>query len=235
MPGVITTTQTWADGDQVTSEKLNLIPGGSSFTDDAITGTTLVVDNGKLKVGVITASQLGAESVTSAALGPSSVTAVKIYDGNVIGSKLADSAVYTAKIADGAVTIAKMASSAVATAYAMREELPSYYVSPDAVKYSHRAAKAHCRVALGVGTRTLEGNSVNVSAVSAVSSTVTRVAMTTNFSSTNYTVIATWESSTEATGSAPVVFNRDVGAFSIKHDAAAAGKIINIVCFGVYP
>lgn len=87
------TTITWADTDQVTSAKLNQIVSGLSFETGDLTGTTLLVVGGKLKVGTITSSEMGANSVTSSAI--------------------ANQAVETSNIAPGAVTAAKIASATI--------------------------------------------------------------------------------------------------------------------------
>jgi hypothetical protein len=122
MPGVINTTQTFADGDQVTSTKLTNITAGSSFTADAITGNTLAVDTGKLKVNSIGSSQLATGAVTTTALADLNVTEGKLAAGAVTVNKISDGQVTEAKLGAGAVTGAKLsgAQTGVAPVYGAR-------------------------------------------------------------------------------------------------------------------
>jgi microcystin-dependent protein len=78
MAGVISTTQTFTTGDNVTSTSLNAIATGSSFTPDAITGTTLAITTGKLKVGTITSAEIGTSAVVTNGINDGAVTASKI-------------------------------------------------------------------------------------------------------------------------------------------------------------
>jgi hypothetical protein len=82
--GVVNTTYTFTSTDTITSAKMNNIIDDTTFTSDAIQGTTLqVVSPGKLAVS--------ASGITS--------------------NELASNAVVTAKIADGAVTPAKFSTA----------------------------------------------------------------------------------------------------------------------------
>jgi microcystin-dependent protein len=79
MAGVINTSQTFANGDSVTSTKLNSIATGSYFTSDAITGTGLTVTGGgTLSLGTVASSNMGANSVLTASIGDSQVTSAKL-------------------------------------------------------------------------------------------------------------------------------------------------------------
>jgi len=78
--GVVNTTYTFTGTDTITSSKLNNIIDDTTFTGDAISGSSLqIVSPGKLAVAA----------------------------GGITANEIADSAVVTAKIADGAVTQAK--------------------------------------------------------------------------------------------------------------------------------
>lgn len=78
--GVVNTTYTFTGTDTITSSKLNNIIDDTTFTSDAISGSSLqIVSPGKLAVAA----------------------------GGITSNELADNAVVTAKIADGAVTQAK--------------------------------------------------------------------------------------------------------------------------------
>ena len=107
MPGVVETTNTFANNDVITSSALNNIIDQTLFTSDAIAAgnTTLSLVSGKLKVGTITSNEIGPSSVTTTAIAPSSsatsgVTYAKIQHvanmkviGNVTGSLAAPSEV----------------------------------------------------------------------------------------------------------------------------------------------
>jgi hypothetical protein len=89
--GVVNTTYTFTATDTITSAKLNNIIDQTTFTSDAIQGTTLqVVSPGKLAVsaGGITSNELASNSVVTAKIADSNVTTAKIADANVTQAKL---------------------------------------------------------------------------------------------------------------------------------------------------
>jgi hypothetical protein len=89
--GVLDTTYTFTATDTITSAKLNNIIDQTTFTSDAIQGTTLqVVSPGKLAVsaGGITSNELASNSVVTAKIADSNVTTAKIADANVTQAKL---------------------------------------------------------------------------------------------------------------------------------------------------
>jgi len=109
--GVLVKGNTFADGDQVTSAKLNnlvdsatFVAGSSGTTDDA----TLEVAGGQLRVKTIQTGNIANSAITTAKIADSNVTTSKIADSNVTTAKIADSNVTTAKIADSNVTFAKL-------------------------------------------------------------------------------------------------------------------------------
>jgi uncharacterized protein YjbI with pentapeptide repeats len=117
--GVVNTTYTFTSTDTITSAKMNNIIDDTTFTSDAIQGTTLqVVSPGKLAVSAsgITSNELASNAVVTAKIADSNVTTAKIADSNVTTAKIADSNVTAAKIADSNVTAAKIADSNVTTA-----------------------------------------------------------------------------------------------------------------------
>lgn len=127
---ILTKGQTFANGDQVTSTKLNNLVDSATFktgAGEAVDGTTLLVDaGGYLKVGTVQTGNIAASSVTTAKIADSTgasdgVTTSKLATGAVTTAKIADSTgasdgVTTAKIATGAVTTAKLADGAVTSA-----------------------------------------------------------------------------------------------------------------------
>ena len=79
--GVVNTTYTFSGTDTITSSKLNNIIDDTTFTSDAIQGTTLqVVSPGKLAVsaGGITSNELATNSVTTNAIADGAVTPAKL-------------------------------------------------------------------------------------------------------------------------------------------------------------
>jgi microcystin-dependent protein len=79
--GVVNTTYTFNATDVVTSAKLNNVIDETTFTSTAITGTTLALLSGSLKVNSL---GIGANELAN-----DSVTTVKILDGAVTAAKLA--------------------------------------------------------------------------------------------------------------------------------------------------
>jgi hypothetical protein len=82
--GVLDTTYTFQATDTITSSKLNNIIDQTTFTNDAIQGTTLqVVSPGKLAVsaGGITSNELATNAVTTNAILDGSVTPAKLSTG----------------------------------------------------------------------------------------------------------------------------------------------------------
>jgi len=89
--GVVNTTYTFSGTDTITSAKLNNIIDDTTFTGDAIQGTTLqVVLPGKLAVNAlgITSNELASNAVVTAKIADSNVTTAKIADSNVTQDKL---------------------------------------------------------------------------------------------------------------------------------------------------
>lgn len=231
MAGELTTTITFADGDQVTSAKLNQIISGASFTTDAVTGSTLTVTGGKLKVGTITSSELGAGSVTATALASDAVTTAKIYDGNVTNAKLSTGAVSRSKILDGALFTEHFSTDAFATKAQAQAETAGYLIGGDNAKHTMGAAKAYGEFNITSTSRSIKSNSYNVASLTRIDSTHTTVTLTNNMSSAFYTVVATFVGDdTQALG----VYDKAAGSFKIAHPAEAANRAVNFVVFGKY-
>lgn len=73
MPGVVDTTHTFATNDVVTSTLLNNIIDQTLFTSDALSGGTLALTSGKMKVATsgITSNELATNAVTTSAIASS--------------------------------------------------------------------------------------------------------------------------------------------------------------------
>jgi hypothetical protein len=122
---VINTTGTFTNNEQVTSTKLNNIADQSSFVQGsggaAADSTLFVTTGGQLKVGTITATEMGTNSVEAAAIKNGEVTVAKLSTGaptwtsggnvTVLGSTTALSSV-TATTASVSIGSARTASGA---------------------------------------------------------------------------------------------------------------------------
>jgi len=127
MAGVVETTHTFATNEVITSTLMNNIIDETLFTADAITGTTLALTSGKLKVATtgITSNEIAANAITTTAILDGSVTPAKLsnsdfgaftvasgvatLDNNVVTTaKIASANVTTGKIADANITAAKL-------------------------------------------------------------------------------------------------------------------------------
>ena len=232
MAGELTTTITFADGDQVTSEKLNDIISGASFTSSAVTGTTLSVVGGKLKVGTVTESEIGSNSISTAALQTLSVTSAKIALGAVGTLQIANLGVGTNNLGPAVVTFDKISGSAFAGKTQMENESDNFIASAIRVKNSPGVAKAYGRVTVQATGRVVTGGQdYNVSGATRNTSTGTIVTLTNNMGSANYTVIAHCETDGSGTGEVSV-YSRSAGSFSLKHTVETDITAIHFVVFG---
>lgn len=111
---------TFADGDQVTSTKLNnlvdsatFVAGSSGTTDDA---TLEVAGSGRLQVKTIQTGNIANSAVTTAKIADSNVTTAKIADDAVTNDKIADNAIQQAQMADNSVGTAEIINANVTAA-----------------------------------------------------------------------------------------------------------------------
>jgi hypothetical protein len=86
MAGVVDTTNTFATNDVITSAAMNNIIDQTVFTSDAISGGTLAVTSGKLKVATsgITSNEMAVNAVTTNVIADGTVTAAKLASDAVI-------------------------------------------------------------------------------------------------------------------------------------------------------
>jgi microcystin-dependent protein len=122
--GVVNTTYTFTSTDTITSAKMNNIIDDTTFTSDAIQGTTLqVVSPGKLAVsaGGITSNELASNSVVTAKIADSNVTTAKIADASVTLAKLAPESLFPS----GAVMAFAMATAPVGWLQANGDTIPN--------------------------------------------------------------------------------------------------------------
>ena len=222
------TTQTWTDGDQVTSAKLAAIVTGLSATSNFAADSTITVDAGAIKVGTISAANINANAVTTA----------KILNENVTAAKLADDAVETAKIDDGAVTAAKLASDTATWAKTpsadraiqtdMQSESPSHFVSPDVLKYHPGVAKAYGRVAHEPASFAIT-NAYNVTSATDGGTNSRVITLAVTMANTTYTVITT---PSDGGTSTLTVSGKTTTQFTLTGSAEGAGRYFDFVVFG---
>lgn len=210
-----TTTQSFSDGDQVTSTSLNGIVSGLSADTDLAADSTLTVSSGALAVGTITATNIGASAVTTAKINDDAVTSAKIADGAVVTDAIADDAVTTDKLGPEAVAWSVTEEDDKAVQADMEGETASHFVSPDVMKYHPGVAKAYGVVDISAGT--ISGG-VNVSASISTAGTQHTISFTNNMANTNYSVIVSPEFAT-ATSAAPAVNTKGVSSFRVDSGA----------------
>ena len=87
---VLTTGHTFADGQQVTSDRLNNIANAATFASAAVDGTTTQLSSGAIIVkdlGIST-GKIASSAITTAKLATNSVSTAKIIDSNVTKAKI---------------------------------------------------------------------------------------------------------------------------------------------------
>jgi hypothetical protein len=222
-----TTTITFADGDQVTSAKLNQIISGFSLGSDSVDGSTITLSGGGvLSVGTIAAGNIGAGAVTTTKLADTAVTAAKLGASAVETAKINDSAVTTAKIADANVSWAKTLTADRAVQADMQSETASHFVPPDVMKFHPGIAKAYGTVAFENSVTTITGGYNVTSATDGGSTRVVTLAVT--MANTNYVVMATGNSG----GSPFNVTNKTTTQFTLDGPLEAPGRTVSFVVFG---
>lgn len=122
MAGVVETTNTFTTNQVITSTVMNNIIDQTLFTSDALSGSTLALTSGKMKVATsgITSNEMGVGAVTLNAIADGVITNAKINASAAIDlSKLATGAlpaaitIASANIVDGTIATADIASAAI--------------------------------------------------------------------------------------------------------------------------
>lgn len=223
-----TTTVNFADGDQVTSTKLDEIIGGFSLAADSVDASTITLSSGVLSVGTVAAGNIGAGAVTTVKLGDLAVTTGKINDLAVTAGKLAADSVTTAKIADANVSWAKTLTADRAVQADMQSETASHYVSPDVIKYHPGVSKAGGTVEFENGSATVTGG-YNVTGATDTGSG-RQVTLAVTMANTLYRVNACYIDS-GSVGAALAVTINSATQFTI-YGTEAAGRKIMFDVFG---
>lgn len=224
-----TTTQTWSDSDQVTSSLLNTMITGLAADSDLADDTTLTVTaSGTLKVGTITATNIGSSAVTTAKIAADAVTGAKIPDDTIDSEHYVAGSIDEEHLATGAVTWAKVLTSDKAVQADMESETASHFVSPDVLKYHPGVAKAYGVVEFSAGDVAITGG-YNVTSASDTGAT-RQITLAVTMANTNYVVHATYLATTGLAVS-PTVDNRTTTTFDI-NGTETAGRQVYFVVYG---
>jgi hypothetical protein len=236
--GVVNTTYTFTSTDTITSAKMNNIIDDTTFTSDAIQGTTLqVVSPGKLAVSAsgITSNELASNSVVTAKILDSNVTTAKIADSNVTTAKIADSNVTTAKIADFNVTTAKIADSNVTTAKIADASITAAKLNGAQTGTAPIfGVRAWGRFNGAGSTPITPVYGGNIASITRSATGVYNVTFTTAMTDSNYSVVVTGFSPIQVNNQAyatPRVTSILTTGFTM--DFASASSDVTIVCFQV--
>jgi len=234
MAGVVNTTYTFQATDTITSEKMNNIIDETTFTSDAVFGTTLEVVSGKLKVRAqnITSNELASNAVTTDKILNSAITNAKIATGAVTATRISVGGVTTLRLADGAVTNDKLDTNSVATANIQSNSITAVKLNGTQTGSAPIFAARSVGVIRLDNPRTLR-QSFNVASVNRLTSTETSVTFLENMSSANYVVIAGYSTDIAKSlfGNAPQTHSRTESGFQISHNAEAAGREVTFAVF----
>lgn len=211
-----TTTITFANGDQVTSTKLNQIISGFSLGADSVDATTMTLNSGVLSVGVITAANIGADAVTTSKIAAGSVTTTRLADLTVTADKLASDSVTNAKILDGTILFVKLGSAALATQTDMQSETASKLAAAATLKYHHGVSKAGAVLTMSDGTY---AGAYNISGT-ATGTATTRTVTIPEMANTNYRVQFSQVEASGTTANAPTWTPVSTTTFSVTTGAA---------------
>lgn len=224
-----TTTITFADGDQVTSAKLNQIMSGFSLGADSVDGVTILNAAGVLSLGVAAAANIGADAVTTAKVLNENITAAKLAPDAVETAKIDDLAVTNAKVADTTLTFGKMATAAVGTQIENQSETASKLVAAAFAKYLPGMAKAYGRVDCAAGSAALTG-AYNVTSATE-SGTAREIVFTNAMANSNYIVAFAYESPA-VVAAVPVITAKSATGFTFELGGEAASRFIHFLVHG---
>jgi hypothetical protein len=226
---ILTKGTTFANGDSVSSSKLNslvdsaaFVSGASGTTDDA---TLQVNGSGQLAVKTVQTTNLANLSVTAGKLAADSVETAKILNANVT----------LAKMASASVDVSKMTTDSFATVAQVRAQTAAKIVTADVVKESPFVAVAYGTFTITNTSRTLT-SAQNIATCTRGSSDETDITFTNAMASTAYVVVGN-TSKTGASGDSwtqnLIPHDKDTTGFSLSHHAEGANRTIDFVVFGV--
>jgi len=218
------TSQIWADGDQVTSTKLNLVISGLSAGADLAADGTITVSSGAIRVGTITAGNYGALSIPTAAYQAASITSAKLASEAVETANIKLLNVTGATIAEATIPWTKTLAADRAVAADMQAESAAHFVSPDVLKHHPGVSKAGG--VLNMASGSIAG-AHGVSSSASGSSTSRTVTLSATMENTNYRVLIT-PGDTGTIANAPVITAKTTSSFTI----ASGSNTIDFSVFG---
>lgn len=217
------------DSDQITSQKLDAITTNLRLASDSADGTTIIITAGVAAVGVLSSSNLGANSVTTNAVADFNITAAKLATDAVETAKIKDAAVTNAKLLDGTILFVKLGSAALAAQADMQSETASKLAAAATMKYHPGIPKAYGNVSLAAGTTTITGGYNVTSATDTGSGRQITLGVT--MANTNYLVVVTYKDTGAVANS--VAYNIDsTTQFTLQAGAEATGRSVSFIVYG---
>jgi len=222
-----TTTITFADGDQVTSAKLNQIMSGFSLGADSVDGTTVTLSSGVLSVGIITATNLGSDAVTTVKVLDGSITLSKLAAGSVDASKIVALTITGSLIAETTIGYSKTLTADRAVQADMQAETALHFVSPDVLKYHPGVAKAYGTVAWSNGSASITGG-YNITSAAEGTGGQRIVTMAITMANTNYVVTAIENQS----GTPVICTAKTTTTFTLEGGTENASRAVSFIVHG---
>jgi len=215
----------FANGEQLTADKLNQVIDNATFTTSAVdnVSTQLAGEAIIVKDSGVTTAKLNNGAVTTAKLNDNAVTTTKIADANVTTTKIADANVTTAKIADANVTFSKLTdvidddtmATASATKLATSESIKAY-VDASSTTFTPSTYAGEESVTLPNGLIMKMGRT-------ATTSTDTTITFSTAFPNALISVIGLQEETGNSTLTTPTSIGstRSTSAVNFRHGSAS--------------
>jgi hypothetical protein len=225
-----TTTITFADGDQVTSAKLNQIISGFSLGSDSVDGSTITLSGGgALSVGTLSAANYGALSVGTAAIAAGAITAAKLGAQAVETANIKLLNITGATIAEDTIGWTKTLTADRAVQADVQSETAAHFVAPSVMKYHPGVSKAGGIVDFVSGSATITGGYNVTSATDTGSGRQITLAVT--MANTNYRVQACYVETADVAGGGLGVTVNSTTQFTI-YGAEGTGRKIMFDVFG---
>ena len=224
MAGVVDTTNTFATNEVITSTLLNNIIDQTLFTSDALSGGTLALTSGKMKVAT--------SGITSNEMAVNAVTANAITDGVITNAKIsASAAIGLSKLATGALpTAITIASANIVDANVTASKLSGGQTGSPPI-YGVRAWGRFD----GTGTSPISPvYGGNIASVTRTSLGIFAILFTTPMTDANYSVVASGDNPLQSNGfayAANRISSVTANGFTISFLSISANP--SIVCFQV--
>ena len=229
---IINKGKSFANGEQLTADKLNQVIDNATFTTSAVDNVST-----QLSGGAIIVKDGG---VTTAKLNDSAVTTAKITDANVTTAKIADANVTFAKLTD--VIDDDTMATATATTLATSESIKAYVDSNGITQTTGSAPYFGCR-AFGAFDGTAQTpitpiSSGNIESITRVSTGSFEVTFTTPMPDANYAVVVTGNHHTSVTyATSDNVGTKQTDKFEIFFGSSTSSSVLynpDLISFAVF-